>query len=132
MRERGELQEIRELLGQNIKELENVRDSEFMEVGRQVNYNLQEAFKKHSSEVEDLDKKYRKKYNIGLTSITVSGTLNMVSLLYPSLAQYIGVVSQVVGAGSLLELVRDFCSKREELQTLQKKPVATLFDVHNK
>lgn len=130
LRQRGELQELRDILSKNVKDIANVSDEEFVEVGRRVKYNLEEAFKRHDSEVKGLNEKYRRKYKIDAASIVVSGTLGMVSALFPPFAQAIGAFSGIVGGTSVIQTVKNYLSKREQLQALQKKPVAMLFDAH--
>ncbi|MDH5447608.1 MAG: hypothetical protein OEX01_01195 [Candidatus Bathyarchaeota archaeon] len=131
MRERGELQEMRDFLRQNVKNIHNVSDEEFVEVGRQVKYNLEEAFKRHDSEVKGLNEKYKRRYAIGRASVVVSGSLGVISTLYPPLALAASVASTIIGSGSLMQMVKAFISKREQLEALQKKPVAMLFDAHS-
>lgn len=130
LRERGELQEIRDILGQNVEAIQNVSDEEFVEVGRQIKYNLEEIFKKHDSEVKDLNEKYRRRYDIRVASIIVSGCIGVVSALYPPLALAAGFSSSILGSGSILTMVNEYVKKREQLEALQKKPVAMLFDAH--
>jgi len=130
LRERGELQEIRNILGQNVKAIQNVSDEEFVEVGRQIKYNLKEIFKKHDSEVKDLNEKYRRKYKIDVGTILVSGSISIVSALFPPLTMAASVASGIIGGGSVIQAVKDYISKREQLEALQKKPVAMLFDAH--
>lgn len=130
LRERGELQEIRNIIGQNIKDIANASDEEFVEVGRQVKHNLEETFKRHASEVKDLDEKYRRKYKIDVASVVVSGSLGIVSALFPPFALATGVVSSIVGGESVIQTAKDYLTKREHLQALRKKPVAMLFDAH--
>jgi hypothetical protein len=128
MRERGELQEIRAILGQNISELQNVSDEEFFEVGKQVKYNLEEALKKHGTQVKDLNEKYKKRYDIDLASLIVSGSFGIVSALFPPLV----LTATLIGGGSLLDILKTYANQSEQLQALQKKPIAMLFDAYNK
>lgn len=128
LRERGELQEIRALLGQNVNALENASDEEFAEVGRQVRYNLDEAFKKHNLEVKELDAEFKAKYKIDVASIVVSGSLGLVSALFPPLVLATGIASGIVGGGSIIKTAEDYINKRSQLQALRKKPIAMLFD----
>jgi len=131
LRERGELQELREIIGRNVQDLENVTDEDFVEVGQQVKYNLNQAFKKHNAEVNDLNKTYKRKYKISVPSLIVSGSLGIFSALYPPISQALGITSSIVGGGSVLKLINDFVNKREKMEELQKKPVAMLFNVKN-
>jgi len=130
LRQRGELQELRDTISENVEEMTNVSDEEFVEVGRLVRYNLEEAFKRHDSEVKDLNEKYRRRYDIDVASITVSGSLGVVSALFPPLALAAGTASSIIGSGSILKMINDYVKKREQLEALQKKPVAMLFDAH--
>jgi len=130
LRQRGELQELRDTISENVEEMTNVSDEEFVEVGRLVKYNLEEAFKRHDSEVKDLNEKYRRRYDIDVASITVSGSLGVVSALFPPLALAAGTASSIIGSGSILKMINDYVKKREQLEALQKKPVAMLFDAH--
>lgn len=128
LKEKGELQELRELIGKNVQDIKNATDEEFAAVGRQVKYNLDEAFRKHDAEVKDLNEKYRRKYGIDVASLIVSGSLGIVSALFPPIALATGIASGIVGSGSIIGTAKDFLEKREKLRDLQKKPVAMLFD----
>jgi hypothetical protein len=132
LRERGELQEIRDILGKNVREIENVNDEEFHEVGKQVTYSLNEAFKRHSSKTKDLDDKYKTMYRIDAPSLVVTGILALTSAVYPPLAYIAGVTGAVTGGTTALDIVKKYFEKREELKALQRKPVAMLFDVYKK
>ena len=131
LRERGELADLRDLLSRNIENVENVSDEEFIEVGNQVKYNIEQAMKKHSTDIQDLNEKYRLKYQLGSVSTIVSGTMGFVAAAYPPLALAAGVVSAIAGSGSIIT-AKDFLEKREKMKELQRKPVAMLFDAKQK
>jgi hypothetical protein len=126
LRERGELQELREILGRNIEIIEGASDEEFFEVGQQVKYNIEQAIKKHSSEVQDLDDEYRKKYKLKISSMVVSGALAITASVSPPIAW----VASVLGGTSVYGIIEDYKDKRDKIKELQKKPVAMLFDAH--
>jgi hypothetical protein len=127
MRERGELQDMRALLSEGITEIESVSDDEFMDVGRKVEYNIEQAFKKHSFEVEELSRHYRNKYAIDAVSVAVSGTIGFVAM-YPTIAQSIGFLSSgLFESYSVSRLIRDYYEEREKFEFLKRKPVGMLF-----
>jgi stress-induced morphogen len=129
MRERGELQDMRELLSRSITEIETATDDEFVEVGRQVEYNLEQAFKKHRNEIQELSESYKNKYKIDVVSVAVTGTLGLISAMYPPLAQIIGFLSSSLAETvSVSKLIRDFFEERKSLRALQRKPVGMLFE----
>jgi len=130
LRERGELADLRDLLSRNIENVENISDEEFFEVGQQVKYNVEQAMKKHSADIQDLNEKYRLKYQLGSVSTIVSGTMGFVSAIYPPLAIAAGVASAIAGSGSIFT-TKDFLEKREKIKDLKRKPVAMLFDAKN-
>ena len=86
---------------------------------------------KHSADVQDLNEKYRLKYQLGSVSTIVSGTMGFVAAAYPPLALAAGVVSAIAGSGSIIT-AKDFLEKREKMKELQRKPVAMLFDAKQK
>ncbi len=124
LRERGELEDLRALIGNNIGNIEKVSDEDFFEVGKQVRYNIDTALRKHSAEIQDLNEKYRKKYNLNVGSAIVTGTLGFLAAVYPPLA----VASAIVGGGSIVKTYEDYIQKRESLEELKRKSVAMLFD----
>ncbi len=128
MRENGELQEMRDIIGKNIDKIQTTDETEFAEVGRQVKYNLNEAFKRHNAEIKTLDEKYKKQYQIDASTTVVSGVLGLASSVYPPLA----VVAGIVGGRTVIDIVRNYFAKRGEVKYLRRKPVAMLFEVHNK
>jgi hypothetical protein len=127
MRRRGELQDMRELLGRSITEIQTANDDEFVEVGRQVEYNLEQAFRRHSKEVQELSEEYKRKYKIDAASIAATGTIGLISAMYPPIAS-IAFLQRIVGAVSIKELIEDFFEKRKKLRALQRKPVGMLFE----
>lgn len=128
LRERGELQDLRALLSENIQEIEDVTDDDFLEVSRQVKYNIEQIMKKHDTDVKDLNEKYRLRYGIGVSSIAVTGTLGFVTAVFPPIALATGITAGIVGGGSIIETIKDYVEKREAITDLKKKPVALLFD----
>lgn len=125
-RERGELQELRDMLGENIETIERVSDEEFFEVGEQVKYNIEQAIRRHSSEVQDLNEMYRKKYKTGTSSLIVSGALAITASVLPPIAW----VASILGGTSVYNIIQDFIEKKERIKELQRKPIASLFDAH--
>jgi hypothetical protein len=126
IRERGELRELRDVLAENIETVEEAEDTEFSEVSLQVRYNLTNAFKRHSAEIQDLNRLYRDKFKLSTSSIVVSGALGISAFLYPPLA----IVATIVGGASLNSIRENFFEKREKMKELRRKPVAMLFDAH--
>lgn len=128
LRERGELQDLRDLLGRNVKTIEEASDEEFFEVGQQVKYNIEQAVKKHSSEVQDLNKEYRKKYKLNVPSLIVTGALAITASVAPPIAIVASVLGSTLGGTTVKEIIKDYQEKRNKIKELQKKPVAMLFD----
>jgi len=131
LRERGELQDLRDLLGRNVKTIEEASDEEFFEVGQQVKYNIGQAIKKHSSEVQDLNEEYRKKYNLKIPSLIVTGALGIAAAISPPLATVASVLGTTLGGTTVVEIIKDYQEKRNKIKELQKKPVAMLFDAQS-
>jgi len=126
IRERGELQDLRDLMGKNIEIMENVSDDEFLEVGLQVKYNIEQAIRKHSNEVQTLDQQYKEKYKVKTSSLIVSGGIGIVAAISPPFA----VIASILGGSSVIGIVEDYFEKREKIKDLQMKPVAMLFDAY--
>ena len=127
MREEGELQNLRDILRNGVKEIETVNDEDFLEVTRQVSYNLNQAFKRHGAQVKRLDEKYRRKYSIDATTLVVGGSIGMVSALFPPLAMVVGILGGVIGGGGIMQIVRHIEEERIERIELQRKPIGLLF-----
>jgi hypothetical protein len=128
LRERGELEDLRNLLSRNVRSIQNASDEEFSEIGSEVKNNIEQAMLKHKSEIKDLNEKYRTKYKIGVASMVTTGTIGIASALYPPLAQTIGILAAVIGSGSVIQNIDNFIDKRHEVRELQKKPVAMLVE----
>jgi len=128
LRERGELQDLRDLLGRNVETIEEASDEEFFEVGKQVKYNIEQAIKKHGNEVQDLNKEYRKKYKLKVPSLIVTGALAITAAVSPPIAMVASVLGATLGGTTVKEIVEDYQEKRSKIKELQRKPVAMLFD----
>lgn len=131
LREMGELGEMREVLGKNIDEIKNAKDAEFAEVVTQISHSLNEQFRRHDHEVNQLDKTFRRKYKINVSTLVVSGSLAIASAIYPPIAWHAGFSSSLFGSYSIKGLIGDFLEKREKNEVLQQKPIAMLFDAKN-
>lgn len=128
LRERGELGEMREILGENINEIKNAKDIDFVETASQINYSLSEKFKKHEHEVKNLDKTYRRKYKINVPTLIASGTLGIISAVFPNIASFTGIASLLSGSYSVPNLIKDYLEKKGKVESLKEKPIAMLFD----
>ena len=124
IRKRGELENLRDVIGKNIQSIENASDEDFVEVGNQVRYNIETALDKHSAEVADLNRKYRSQCRLNISSIVVSGTLGFAAWAYPPLA----LGAAIMGGGSVFNSIQDYLHKRQSDEELRKKPVAMLFN----
>jgi hypothetical protein len=119
MREEGELQNIRDTLSRGIERIEEVSDEDFAAVTRQVGYNLDQEFKRHKAQLKMMDERIRRSYKFNLASLTVGGSIAVMSAMYPPLA----ILASFLGSASVYDLLKER-SKRNELK---RKPVALLF-----
>jgi hypothetical protein len=126
LRQEGELQDLRDVLSREIKGIETARDEDFVEVTRQVSYNLNQEFKRHRGQVRQLDQRFRRRYNFDVASAIVSGTIGVMCAMFPPLA----LVAGVVGGGSLINTISDVLEERSTRAELRKKPVALLFEAY--
>lgn len=132
LRERGELSELREIIGDNLQAIENSSDQDFPEIGKKVSYNIEQALKRHSSDVKRLNESYRTKFGFSGGSLVVSGVLSIVTAMYPTYASILGTASAIIGGGTAINSLKDFVEKRSSLKELNKKPVAMLFNAKNR
>jgi hypothetical protein len=128
LRERGELQDLRDLLGKNIETIQEASDEEFFEVGQQVKYNIEQAIRKHSGEVQALNEEYRKKYKLNTASLIVTGALAITAAVSPPLATVASVLGTTIGGSTVTDIIKQYQQKRDKMKELQRKPVAMLFD----
>lgn len=127
LREKGELQEIRNIFRTEIKEIENCSDEEFNDVVNQVKYNLETAFKKHQSEVSGLEQKYKRKIKMDKAGLLVGGTISAVSSMFPPLT----ALGMLIGGAGGADFLRTYIEYRKEKEELRKKPVGLLFNAKN-
>jgi hypothetical protein len=129
MRERGELQDMRDFLSRSVEEIQSVSDEEFLEVASEAEYKMQQTFLKHSHDVKSLSDTFKRKYKIQIVSIIVTGSLGIVSAMYPPIAQTVGILSSTaVESVSIGKLISQYLDEREALRTLKRKPVGILFE----
>ncbi len=130
LRQKGELADLRDLIGRNIKNIENASDEDFVEVGNDVRYNINTALRKHENEVKGLNEKYRRLIDLsatGAVSCVVSGTLGFIASAFQPLA----LASAVIGSPVLIQTCKDYLTYRDARKELKTKPVAMLFDAKN-
>jgi hypothetical protein len=95
----------------------------------QVNYNINNALKKHSAEISDLRKVYRDKYGLDIKYYIVSGAIAITSAIFQPVASAIGIITTLSGiVPSTFKTLADYYEERSRLKELQKKPVALLFE----
>ena len=129
LREKGELADLRDFIGRDIENIVNASDEDFIEVGNQVKYNIDNALKKHDAQIKDLNEKYRRSYHLDIAQIAVSGTIGFVSAAFQPFASATGILSTIsIVSPSVIGTVRDYLNKRNEFKDLKRKPVAILFD----
>jgi len=126
MREEGELQNIRDILSREIENIKSVSDEDFVKVVAQVKHNLEEAFNRHRTQVKRLDETFRKKYDFDVASLLVTGSLGVVSALFPPLAMLTGVI----GGGSITKIIHDVLEERSKRAELRRKPMGLLFQAY--
>ena len=131
MRERGELQDMRDFLSKSVGEIEGASDEEFFDVASETEYRIQQAFLKHSSDVRSLSNTFKRRYKIQTASIIVTGSLGIVSAMFPPIAQTISILSaSAVESVSITKLISQYLEERDAIRTLRRKPVGMLFEVH--
>ena len=130
MRERGELADLREVIGKGVSTIQDTQDDEFCDITSQVYGNIDNALRKHETELKDLKQKYRRAYGID-TLIGVSGSISFTSAIYQSLASSIGILAALPPIAttitSIAAISKDYYKKRNEVATLRKKPISILF-----
>jgi hypothetical protein len=126
MREEGEFQNIRDILGRGIERIEGVSDKDFLEVTKQVGYNLDQEFRRHAAELKAMDTEFRRKYKFDLASVTVGGAIAVMSAMYPPLAS----LAPFVGSVGPTKTILDVLEQRTRRDELRRKPVALLFQAY--
>lgn len=132
LRERGELQDLRDIIGKNVIEMENASDEEFKDVADIVSDNIRRALKKHVVELEQLDKKLKriKRFSgVSAGSYIITATIGFATSTYLPLALAAGIIN---GVAFTAQTVKQYLDYRDNFKELQKKPVALLFDAANR
>jgi hypothetical protein len=90
---------------------------------------MQQVFLKHSCDVKSLSDTFKRTYKIQIASIIVTGSLGIVSAMYPSIAQTVGILSaSAVESVSITKLISQYLEERDALRALRRKPVGILFE----
>ncbi len=131
LRERGELVDIRRILGEGIDNIQEASDDDFFDTAKQVYDNIDIALRKHKADLAGVKDKYQNISGID-TLLTVSGSISFVSALYQSYASSAGILASfpsiASGITSVALIGRDYINRRNELKALRKKPIAILFE----
>jgi hypothetical protein len=134
-RQRGELKDIRRILGEGIDNIQEANDNDFLDTAKQVYYNIDVALRKHKADLEDFKDKYRGISGID-TLLSVSGSIFFASAIYQSFASATGIFASLPyiasGIPPVALVVRDYINRRNELKALRKKPIAILFETKEK
>lgn len=128
LRDNGEMADLRELIGRNIREIENASDDEFIEVGKRVSYNIETALRKHSFEVQSLNEKYNRLIGFtsaGVATSVVSGSIGFAASAYQPLALATGILGGITLG---IQTVKQYLELRDKKKELRAKPVALLFE----
>lgn len=126
LRKNGELSELREVLRREILEIKSATEDELSEVAKQVEYNMTEAFKRHSQDIRQIESRCKSKYNIDGGLIVVGAISAAASLVFPP-ACLLGLI----GGHGIADLYLTYRERKEELDSLKMRPVGILFDVRS-
>lgn len=124
LRQNGELQDIRELLQKEVEEVKNCKYEDLHDVTSQVNYNLKNAFRKHQSEVANLDREYKKRYKIDVSTLVVGGCLAVAGTVFPP----ISIIGRIVGGSSIIDILSSLKNKEKQIQEMKNRPIGLLLE----
>ena len=124
LRQNGELSELRELLRREILEIKSATEDELPEIAKQVEYNMTEAFKRHSQDIRQTESRCKSQYKID-SGLIVVGAISAAASLVSPLACFLGLI----GGAGIVDLYRAYRERKKELDSLKMRPVGILFDV---
>jgi hypothetical protein len=127
LREEGELRNIRDILTKGIERIESVSDDAFVEVTKQVGYNLDQEFKRHRAQLNALNREFALKYKFDIASYAVAGCITVTAAMFQPLAYLAGLLGS---AFSLTKTLSDVLESRRKTDELRRKPVALLFEAY--
>jgi len=126
IRENGELQDLRDLFRREIFDLSHSRMDELIEISKKVSYNLNQAFKKHKSEVNKLNEDYKRRYKIDGSLLVIGAIGIAASFIFPPAAAL-----SIVGGGGLADFVIKQDEHVKKISELNDRPVGILFNSYN-
>lgn len=127
IREEGELQNMREILSKEINSLTFSKDEDFVDIAKNVNYNLDLAFKRHNAQINQLDREFRKKYQFDAGTLIVTGSMIVTCAFFPPLS----ILAAIIGGGDMVKILRDTTEERLKREELRRRPIALLFEAYN-
>lgn len=125
IRKNGELNDFRLQISEKLNEYHTGSLENIETIAKDVEYTLNNSFRKHEKEIEIINKKY--KYKSDTIGLIVSGVINITGAIFPPLS----VLGTIVGGTSAIDIVRKYEQKKKEIKELKTRPIGILYDIHN-
>jgi len=134
IRKDGALDEIRNILGNGINELIEMKPEDFQNSKKQVFENMNEAFKKHKENISQLRAKKWKFVGKDIGTWIVVGSLEVAAAITgtPVWGMATIVADQVLDVPKLKDIPKSIKDLAAENSKIKKSPVGLLFDIKKK
>lgn len=131
LRKQGALDEIRSILGNNIKELVQTNPNNFFRTREQILENIENSFEKHRKKLDELKAKNWKFAGNDIGSWIVTGSLGIGAALTGDAVWGLGawIANELMDAPKLKEIPQRYRDLAEQNNKIKQSPVGMLFKV---
>lgn len=128
LRSEGQMEEMRSLIRNSNEKLKYINPDEFSSLADETKSTLEEALRKHESEIKSDTRKGRKKLGFELAAFVVSGSIAAASVAVPLLAIPAAVIGLGAGAGSVRDVIKQIKHIKQQSNKTAGRPLGILWD----
>ncbi|GEM_PF-3460739 len=132
LRERGTLQDIRTMFAQTLLKYNDLSQTSIVDATNLIDKEISDALKKHQSEVQQLNQTLKFELSITVPTLLVSIIASLQPTMLPLLPQWVPGVANMIGTGSVAEVLRHSVDYYRKSKILSESPVGILWNAKDK
>lgn len=128
LRKNSSVTELRKIIKSEMETLSNVTFNELDKIANQVDYNLNNAFLKHRSSLEEIQSELKKDIAMKGISFLTSATIALQPLIGNFLPIWTSYVGGLTGLNNLSDIISSIKTFLKQNKKLKQSPVGILFE----
>lgn len=125
LRQRGELEDMRQVFRAAERTLAAAPARDFASVAKDVWYRLDTALKRHRAQLSDIEADYATAFRLKVGGLVAAGALAWATTAIPLLA----APAAAVGVPTLYSTIQSYLQKRQRVAELRQRPIGILWEI---